>query len=221
VEEHFYLGLPWIIRFASRRAVLWVSLGICIAEPLFRSYALIAGFEAPYYTWFRLDGLAWGVIVAYLVRNHPPERVKKYGWLFCSTAILMVAVSAPFGGASHLKPVGVATLYACAALFVAGLVSGAAAGPGNRWFAVLRSRVLKFFGDISYCLYLVHILIILGFYRVATAMFHRPYLGGMFHNTALAYAVHFVIVFAVCTLIGVLSRDYFEGPIRSYRVNYQ
>jgi peptidoglycan/LPS O-acetylase OafA/YrhL len=221
VEEHFYLALPWIIKFVRRELVFWIALILCVLEPPFRFHAFKTGYFDPYFTWFRLDGLACGVMVAYLVRNFRSDRVKKFALIFVCVATVVFAASIPFGGASRLRPVGTAFLYSCASMFMAGIVAFAAVRPGYWMLRPLRNSVLGFFGDISYCVYLIHMFVILGFYRFVQAFFRISYLGGMIHSATVAYTVHFLVVFVVCCTIGVFSRDYFEGPIRSYRVNYQ
>jgi peptidoglycan/LPS O-acetylase OafA/YrhL len=221
VEEHFYLALPWMIRFLRRSMVFWISLFICVAEPPFRYIAFQAGHFDPYFTWFRLDGLACGVMIAYLVRSFPAAQVRKFALLSLFAAVAIFAVALPFGGASRLNPIGTAFLYSCASLFTAAIVASAVATPGYWLFKPLRNFVLGYFGDISYCLYLIHTFVILGFYRAEQSALHTPYLGGVFISAPEAYAVNFAVVFAICCAIGTLSRAYFEGPIRAYRINFQ
>jgi peptidoglycan/LPS O-acetylase OafA/YrhL len=211
VEEHFYLVLPWLIRFVQRRTLFAVAAVVCAAEPIFRLYAFDTGYFNPYFTWFRLDGLACGAMVAILIRNHPHTQVKVWAAGFCSLAAIVFFI--PFGGGSRL--------YSCTSLLTAGTIACLATMPSISLFSVLRSAPLRFMGDISYCLYLIHTFVILGFYRFTDTVFNRPYVGGVFHSASLAYWLHFAAVFFVCSVIGVLSRNYFEGPIRAYRVHFE
>jgi peptidoglycan/LPS O-acetylase OafA/YrhL len=220
VEEHFYLVLPWLIRFAQRRTLFWTAIAICIAEPFFRLSAFNNGFFNPYFTWFRLDGLACGTVVAILVRDHPVTQVKAWAAGLCSLSVIIFFVSVPFGRASRLNPLGTMLIYSCISLFTAGVVASIAVMPSVSFFSSLRSAPLRFMGDISYCVYLIHMFVILGFYRFTDSVFHRPYIGGVFHSASLAYGIHFAAVFLICCVIGALSRDYFEGPIRAYRVYF-
>src|SRR5258708_5320036 len=221
VEEHFYLVLPWVIRFVHARTLFRVAIVICLAEPIIRLYAFHTGSFNPYFTWFRLDGLACRAMVSVLIRNHSLAQVKAWAAGFCSLSAIVFFVSVPFGGASRLNPIGTMLVYFCTSLFTAGTVACLAMIPSIPLFTVLRSAPLRFMGDISFCVYLIHMFVILGFYRLTDTVFNRPYVGGVFHSASSAYWLHFAAVFVVCSVIGVLSRNYFEGPIRAYRAHFE
>ncbi len=221
VEEHFYFLWPWAVKFVRERALLTASLLICFVEPPFRYYAFKHGFFDPYFSWFRFDGLALGAAIAIVSRSNLARHLKSMAYVLCFAAVLLFCVSLPFGGNTRLKPAGTAALYSCASLFTGGIVCLVRASSAGLLFAPLRGKFLRFTGDISYCLYLVHLFIILGFYRVAATRFFAGPSEALWRTPALFYAIHLIVVLGLCYGIGTLSKKYFEGPIRSYRVRFQ
>ena len=147
--------------------------------------------------------------------------MKVWGSALCIAAIAVFAASLPFGGASRLNVAGTAFLYSCISLFTGGMMSFFIARPGHPGFSILRSRPLRFVGDISFCLYLIHMFVLDGFYRIIHARFHQELFGGIVHNQIVAYLIFASFVFLICLPVGALSRDYFEGPIRQYRVRFE
>jgi peptidoglycan/LPS O-acetylase OafA/YrhL len=69
--------------------------------------------------------------------------------------------------------------------------------------------VLIFFGDISYGLYLIHMLVFYAFNAVQDWLFPwAPQPKGHFE----VLLVRFVVSFSIATLLAVISRRYFEEP---------
>jgi peptidoglycan/LPS O-acetylase OafA/YrhL len=69
--------------------------------------------------------------------------------------------------------------------------------------------VLIFFGDISYGLYLIHMLVFYAFNTVQDWLFPwAPQPKGHFE----VLLVRFVVSFSIATLLAVISRRYFEEP---------
>lgn len=73
VEEQFYLTLPLLIRFLSRRALLRVIFGVIVAAPLLRAWFFHIN-PANGFTWYtlmpcRADQLLLGVLGAIAIRN--------------------------------------------------------------------------------------------------------------------------------------------------------
>jgi peptidoglycan/LPS O-acetylase OafA/YrhL len=221
VEEHFYFLWPWAVKFVRMRALLAASLLTCFIEPAFRYYAFKHGFFDPYFSWFRFDGLALGAAIAITSRCDLGRHLKSIACVLWFAAVFVFCVSLPFGGYTRMKPAGTAVLYTCVSLFTGGVVCFVRASPNGRLFAVLRGKFLRFTGDISYCLYLIHLFVILGFYRVANARFFEGLTQALQRTPVLMYAVHSITVLGICYGIGALSKKYFEGPIRSYRIRFQ
>ena len=221
VEEHFYFVWPWVVRFLNIRAIFIAAIALCLLEPAFRYFAFQHGFFDPYFSWFRLDGLACGALLAIAVRHQSALSMKLWGSILCGTAIGVFFASLPYGGGSRLDAVGTAFLYSCISLFTGGIVSFLVAHSPYSAFSILRTRSLRFIGDISFCLYLVHMFVLDGFHRSIHAVFHREWFGGVVHNQIVAYFIFASFVFLICLTLGTLSRDYFEGPIRHHRVRFE
>ena len=66
VEEHFYLVWPWVMRFVTLPRLAWLAAGIALTQPLARGVGFYYSCDIYYFTWFRLDGLAWGAFFACL-----------------------------------------------------------------------------------------------------------------------------------------------------------
>jgi peptidoglycan/LPS O-acetylase OafA/YrhL len=72
IEEHFYLVWPLVIWLCPPRLVAWLCTGIFIAEVFARSFARASGvpvLSIYLFTWFRLDGLVIGALLAVAQRR--------------------------------------------------------------------------------------------------------------------------------------------------------
>jgi peptidoglycan/LPS O-acetylase OafA/YrhL len=77
------------------------------------------------------------------------------------------------------------------------------------WSFLLRHRALTFFGEISYGLYLIHMLIFNLFDNLQHQLFPRtPPFKGHFE----VMTVRFIIAGGIAILLARLSRRYFEEP---------
>ena len=108
VEEHFYLVWPWLVGYARARTVAAVAIALVLVEPLVRVYAWYGGGEVYGYTWFRLDELALGALLALADRAWPPRRIGRLAASALGLGLLIGAVGAPFGIATRATPVGAA-----------------------------------------------------------------------------------------------------------------
>jgi peptidoglycan/LPS O-acetylase OafA/YrhL len=170
VEEHFYLLWPWIVRRCSSRPLMLLLAAICVVTPLLRAATFVlAGRPASLvqlYTWFNLDGLALGAILAVWLREPSFRRIQ-----LARIALPMLA-----GGAVAfilILPHPLITAgFVATALNVgsAGLLSCALLAGTNRWAFLVNRPALQFLGYISYGLYLVHILA----FRLGEILFSRP-----------------------------------------------
>jgi peptidoglycan/LPS O-acetylase OafA/YrhL len=151
VEEQFYLLLPLLIVATPRRLLpslliaLWLSatsfrLATCGTHPL-AAFSLLPG---------RMDLLLGGVLAAYanrrfVISSHLTAlRVVP----LIAMAVLVCALSfSPTSAFLIFSPTLVSMAGAC---FILAIVHGA---PEGRRY---RSRLLQYFGQISYALYLVH-----------------------------------------------------------------
>ncbi len=156
VEEQFYLVWPAVVLLVPRRALPW-SCGVLAASAIALRFVLLArGVDVVYFlTPCRLDALAAGACLAVL-----PLPAAWFGRACTLAGIAGLATVAIQTGSSlpqdnpSMQSFGIVA----ALLFAVGVVVLAR---GDGLVARLcRARVLRSFGRYSYCIYLVHILVV-------------------------------------------------------------
>jgi len=171
VEEHFYLIWPTIVRKLSRRSLALVALGVFIASPVVRVLSLHFGrlSDSNFYTWCNADGLALGAFLAIALREGQLGRrllwgLCSFGLLLCGSTLILAAKwnaltwASTSGFALRLSLLNLTF----AALLVFTLLLGT-----SRWSFLVNLRPLQFFGEISYGLYLIHMLVFYGYEEMA------------------------------------------------------
>jgi len=210
VEEHFYLIWPIMVRNVSRRSVGVFAVVVAAAVTLARAATwwpghTYSGFSI-YYTWLVADGLALGSLLAVLMRG--PLGTRKGLTFFVLAAVLGAAVlllDVPFhlhfaGGALHITALNLM----CTAAVGAALLLGA-----SSWSFLVQHPTLRFFGEISYGLYLIHMLIFNIFDNLQRQFLPRlPLFKGHFD----VMVVRFLICGSLAIGLAFLSRRYFEEP---------
>ena len=211
VEEHFYLIWPLVVKSFSKRTLMLIAVSICAIEPVVR----IAGYplwgDGYFYSWTRFDGLAWGALVACFARSMRATRdtVSKLSCVCSIAAIIVLLAGIPFGLLSRSTLVGTGFQYVPAQLISVSLILLALASRRNIITWLLRHKAMRLCGDLSYCLYLVHIPVTDGY----DTLVHRfvpgfePMLGSFG-----ALLVRAVVVLAFSFGIALLSRRYLERP---------
>jgi peptidoglycan/LPS O-acetylase OafA/YrhL len=119
------------------------------------------------------------------------------------TAAGLAAACAWTGYLSRKTGAGNAMQLACADLLFSGFLAVELCAPSGIPSRPFRSA-LRYFGRISYCIYLVHLFAFWGFDRVAGV--HPP-------MSLAPIAVRAVIVLAVSTAVAELSWRYLEAPL--------
>lgn len=201
VEEHFYLFFPFAVRYLSRRHLLQLLLAVIVVEPLVR-YAATSHFSwyVPIYFWtcFRLDGLAFGAILAVFLEDANLAKVVKRaaapvgilaGSVFIALSCWMPARFDREANSHLFNAVGYSLIGLMSACLVAHIVLFRE-GVVSR---VLAWRPLVFIGAISYCLYLCHVEIIM-------------------KVTTLGLRPAFPIGVAIAVLVSWVSFRFYEGP---------
>ena len=172
VEEHFYMLWPALIRRFSAVSLMLLLAIIFLVTPLLRgANFVVAGSPANFvalYTWFNLDGLALGALLAIWLRQTSFQRRQ------LSRIALPVLVAGIVFFVVELKhPLAEAAFsYTACDLASAGLLSCALLAGTNGWSFLVDRPVLKFLGFVSYGLYLIHVLV----FRLAEILFARPLL---------------------------------------------
>lgn len=207
VEEHFYLLWPTCIRRLKLRGTAMAAIAICVGSLACRVIASALGHDPlGYATWLCADGLGMGALLAVTARMLRQSRVGL--WLFAGGALL-VAAGCFFldrittwhivtDGAFHLT--GYNSL-CCACVTVALLL-------GSRFS--IHQRVLEFFGEISYGLYLVHMLCFDFYDRMMPRIWPAIADG---HGHFGVMVVRFLTAGALAVGLSTVSRRYYEDPI--------
>jgi peptidoglycan/LPS O-acetylase OafA/YrhL len=161
VEEQFYLALPAIVRFADRTVVAWLCGAVIALSPVYR-WAMVSTHRHLSDTWSfatiaRLDGLAMGVAAALLVRN---ERC--WRWLTNNRRTVHALLALLFCG--FLVMTWFPTTWysrtvdhftALSAMYCTALMA-AVCFPGSGMSHVLTRPLLRYFGRVSYAVYMFH-----------------------------------------------------------------
>jgi peptidoglycan/LPS O-acetylase OafA/YrhL len=156
VEEHFYLVWPILVLFLPRASTPWILLAVLAGSPVLRSIAAERGVSAKLlYTasQYRLDSIAIGALIASLHagRRRPAQlRIIGIAVLAISLPALIwfwVHSSGEFANSSTYEFLALASgSVLCIALTSAGTHTG----------RVLAARPLRYVGQISYGLYMIH-----------------------------------------------------------------
>ncbi|MEP6714273.1 MAG: acyltransferase [Terriglobia bacterium] len=211
VEEHYYLAWPFVVHRLSLRSVAIVALVICALEPVIRALSLPWVGSANIYILspFRLDGLASGALIACFVRSawYSPRNVTICVAIAALLAIALRIAGAPYGILSHDTPFGAGLEFVPINLIFAAAVLYSVANSGSAATAILRNRFLRLAADLSYCLYLIHFLVV-GAFDAVTARMEWPRSAGNFG----AIAQRAAIVLVLCFVLAALSRRFLETP---------
>ncbi len=208
VEEQFYLGWPWLAKILHRQSFVLVTAGSVVLSPLLRflSAAGLLPLGDPHsMTWLISDNFAIGALLALLLRSRwgEVEIVRRLAWIMLVGGVILLLVGIPFGLLHRTNLVGdTFQTVPFEFIFGAALLHSLLLG-GHPGF-LLWTKPLRFFGYISYGLYLYHVLV---FNLADTAMRH---IGFYMAWSVRDWIMRFVIVGTLSTLVAVISRRYFE-----------
>ena len=207
VEEQFYLFWPWLVLWLDARRLAIVALAIIVAEPFVRIFATESQLE---FTWYRLDGLAMGALVAiwYSLWNGERRSARTFALTLASVAIAISVIGAPFG-VNHEGPGSTSFRITQAVCIFGALVVGALSLRGHVALGFLRSRIAVTTAVLSYCLYLVHRPLVDAFTGTigATPWFvSLPAEGGTVFRLA--------IVLLAAYGLAALSQRFLEAPVQ-------
>ncbi len=212
IEEQFYLLWPSVVRRRSVPQIAGWSAAIAIACMLIRLCAGLLGHHNYYYTFYHCDGLALGALIACWFEQRsrrPAERRFENGLL--NTGLLggagLVALAIWFVPPPHEDWAG-PVFQTGVALASAGFIGRLVRDGGSRYLAPLRSRLLTFFGLISYAFYMLHLFVLNTYDHL------RP-LGAKASDGE--FLLRFVVVLAVSIAAALISRYAVELPALSLR----
>ncbi|HEV8214927.1 MAG TPA: acyltransferase [Gemmatimonadaceae bacterium] len=214
VEEHFYLLWPIVVLVTSRRVLFALSAAIFVVTPCLRGWAAAAGMDPGIIyllSWFRFDGLAGGAMLALWVRSpaSSPRFANRLAVALLLFDVLLSAIMYKFGLSGSRIP-AVALRYTQAYLLFGAFFVFVVAHAGSRWTAPLRWRVLQISGALSYCVYLVHFTVGVGYEAVVARSGWSP---AASLGPSGALAARLCAMAIVSFGIAAFSRRYFDGPI--------
>jgi peptidoglycan/LPS O-acetylase OafA/YrhL len=156
IEEHFYLVWPLVIFLGSRRWAMVASLvALCVSIVGRMVWLRLGGggVAVELFTFFRLDGLALGSLVALWARG-PRGFEPLVRWGFFSAVIFGLLLVAITPGERRL----LGLRWTIVAGFFAGvLVLAIASRPSSWWGRFWRTPLLRFFGKYSYAMYVIQL----------------------------------------------------------------
>ena len=222
IEEQFYIVWAVVVFLCSPRWIGWLCAAIVLAEPVARTLAVGQQVkpEAVYFlTWFRLDGLAAGALLAWAWRRGSMPALSR--WTLPVAAIGVLGLVAIVYEAGHgwwwsprMQQVGFSLIVmTAAAMLVAAVVKPA----DSAWPRMLSAGWLRAFGKYSYCLYLIHL-------PVMRAV--RAYAFDPFSNDALTIVpwigqgLFYVAATAPAFALAWISWRVFEAPILSLKARF-
>jgi peptidoglycan/LPS O-acetylase OafA/YrhL len=210
IEEQFYLLFPLLFIVQPRRRVVLGILSAMVAisvllrsTPIFGTEDGVASLTAwqYFFTLCHLDGLAVGAIISITLAD------ARWRALLQSNALLLIAIFVLLGSGvlAEAKWTGLLgpflTLWLSLFYGIA-LILAALAHPV---VGFLRFRVLRFFGDISYGLYLFHVPTL----ALLTAFFVLPQADPLSQRPVLCT----LIAITVSVTLAVVSRRFLELPV--------
>jgi peptidoglycan/LPS O-acetylase OafA/YrhL len=206
VEEHFYLMWPWLVRLLSRRALGWTCACIIITEPILRALFAAHGMDVYNPSWFRFDGLASGALLAVWFRSPlASQRRSLIAAAACIAAAITITIAGLPLGIMTKTVAGMSLRYNQATfVYCAGMLL-AIAWQSSRLTAPLRWNFARLIGDLSYCLYLIHLALLDGYMVV----FRHYVTTGFTFSQLLLRAV---IVVSASYGSALLSRRFLERP---------
>jgi len=212
IEEQFYLLWPTVVRRRSINELSRWAIGILAVAVLLRTIAAGFGHHDYIFTFFHCDGLAAGALLACIFEKR--ERTGVLGsmsWLggsfILGLALFIAPQFFPMQG-DVLASFGADALQTGVTLLATAIVGYAILQRGTPAMAIFRSRILTFFGLISYAMYMVHAYL-MGLYdaysplRASTSM--------------TAYWVRLSAVMAATILLCLVVRYGVELPAHSLR----
>lgn len=144
VEMQFYATVALIVGVAGRRGLMLVPV-VCVAVTLFR---ILYGVEVSIVTWFRVDEILAGGCLALACSS--PVIMKRVANLPVATLLvfaflLLVSCHPESGPMNYLRP-----------YFAALLIGSTIPAADNALQRVLRSKILNYFAQVSFALYVIH-----------------------------------------------------------------
>jgi peptidoglycan/LPS O-acetylase OafA/YrhL len=206
VEEQFYAAWPWLYRRLLRNGLFALCVAMILLCPVLRGVTMTLSTAEIFSKTFMIgDNLAVGAAIAILCRSQYLT-LKTLLWigaaLICIPGLILLVLS--YTGAT-LKgdALGASLGYSMLELFTGGMLILMLYAYRAR--PVQKSMgFLLFFGEISYGLYLIHVLCWLLYDR---------FFGDAYLTDVRALLVRFAVTNGIAVLLATLSKRFVENPI--------
>jgi peptidoglycan/LPS O-acetylase OafA/YrhL len=206
VEEQFYAVWPWLYRRLRMKGMFALCLAMILFCPVLRGVGVtLTNRDLLSKTFMIGDNLAVGAVIAILCRS---QRLSLKGLFWIGVAAIGISAPALLILTSTGHPVrfgalGASVGYSMLEWFTAGILIF--------MLYAYRTKPLQpglgifvFFGEISYGLYLIHML--------CGILYDRAF-GYAYLTHAGALLIRFAAVNSIAILLATLSKRYFENPI--------
>ena len=211
IEEQFYVLWPGVVRRSSTAMLKRWAIGVGLGSVALRVAFAMSGKHNYDLSFLHCDGLAFGAMLACQYREGAWEGAGR------RRHDLVMAGSAGLGLVLLLKawalaPVQGTLPFASAqtgVTLLSGAVIGAAVAHAGAWILwPLRSRVMQFFGLISYAFYMLHLYVLAGY---------DHYVGEVRLGDERAYWTRLMAMLVVTVTLSVVSRYAIELPAMGLR----
>jgi len=220
IEEQFYLFWPLVIWLCPPRLVAWLCTAIFVAEVFARSGARandVAVLPIYVITWFRLDGLVIGALLAVALRRGIMPDLGRLVPIVVIVGVAGLVAVTIMGGHTwwwnrRMQQYG----YSLIAVIAGAMLVGAITRPADSlWPRMLSAGWLRAFGKYSYCLYLIHLPVMRAVrewvFNPEETLAIAPWIGQV-----LFYPVAAAPAFALAWL----SWRFFEAPILRLKARF-
>jgi peptidoglycan/LPS O-acetylase OafA/YrhL len=162
IEEQFYVVWPLVIWLCPPRLLAPLCALIFVAEPIARSYARAIDYPSLWMyvlTWYRLDGLAAGALLAFAYRRGWFPSIDRWVPVVIMAAVAGLIVCTILGGHTwwwnrRMQQYG----YSLIAIAGGAMLVSAISRPAESlWPRLLSAGWLRAFGKYAYALYLIHL----------------------------------------------------------------
>lgn len=219
VEEQFYLISPWLIRKLPVRRLIHILCVCIIVAPVLRGllFDMPFGHRAVYFlTPCRMDGLAMGMLAAIAWRTRARLwMIAHIRYVKAGLAILLIGIMAMLRRQADPRTAFEAMYeYSWVACLYSSIVLVALLEPTSLVARISRLRLLRNWGRISYCVYLIHLAVLASCHLLLLHSLPRISDWRGVLTTALA--------FSLTWLIAQASWRYLEKPMldRGHKFSY-
>lgn len=211
VEEQFYLVWPLIVRFACRKWLERICLGLLVIAPLVHFALHFSGnpVAAYQFTATRLNTLGAGALLAIVWRD--PARWRS--WMLHAPRIGLAAAGISLLGLMFPRWISLVPF----APLLWGALLMQAMTPSSPWARLFSGRIPVTFGTYSYALYLLHYLMDPWLRHVLYPDWIIPIAG----NGAASLSLFMAVATALAFCASLLSWNLLEKPFLSLKRHFR